>query len=86
MITCDFFTKRSPQTQERLAKIRCPVRLVHCGADIAYSVDHTFSFRDSLLAAGLSQVSVAEVPDACHFGTVTHSREYVLPLFLLGQI
>ncbi|KAJ7060373.1 Alpha/Beta hydrolase protein [Mycena amicta] len=84
--TVDFFTKREPYTVEALSNIRCPVRLIHCGADIAYPLHTTEEVADRLRAAQVP-VEVQQVAGAPHFGAVTHAPEInaLLHRFILSR-
>ncbi|KAJ7175062.1 Alpha/Beta hydrolase protein [Mycena crocata] len=63
-----------PPTAESLARIRCPVALVHCGADMAYPIAYTEERRDLLQTAGVdAKISVIE--GAPHAGNATHPKE-----------
>ncbi|KAF7297506.1 AB hydrolase-1 domain-containing protein [Mycena indigotica] len=73
--TVDFFTLRKAYTLDSLSKIRCPIRLIHCGADIAYPLDATEEVANRLRTAGVQDVSVQQLAGAPHFGAVTHPKE-----------
>ncbi|KAF7297503.1 AB hydrolase-1 domain-containing protein [Mycena indigotica] len=73
--TVDFFTLRKAYTIEALSKIQCPIRLLHCGADIAYPLETTEEVANRLRIAGVRDVSVQQIAGAPHFGAVTHPRE-----------
>ncbi|KAF7300036.1 AB hydrolase-1 domain-containing protein [Mycena kentingensis (nom. inval.)] len=72
--TVDFFVKRSPFTIEALKKIKCPVQLVHCSADIAYSLESTEQVAGLMREAGV-EVDVQQVSGAPHFGAATHPNQ-----------
>ncbi|KAJ7214670.1 hypothetical protein B0H12DRAFT_1242132 [Mycena haematopus] len=73
-VSVDFFTLREAYTVDAMRNITCPVRLVHCGADIAYNLSTTNQVADHLRTAGVS-VEVVQVPNAPHFGATTHPTE-----------
>ncbi|KAF7320705.1 AB hydrolase-1 domain-containing protein [Mycena chlorophos] len=73
--TVDFFTLREAYTMEALSNIQCPIRLIHCGADIAYPIEMTEELATRLTRAGVKNVVVQQIPDAPHFGTITHPKE-----------
>ncbi|KAJ7175796.1 Alpha/Beta hydrolase protein [Mycena filopes] len=72
--TVDFFTKRVAQPAEAVRKITCPVKLLHCGADIAYPIEYTEEVLKLLLANGV-KAQLIEIPGALHFGNVSSPRE-----------
>ncbi|KAJ7441770.1 Alpha/Beta hydrolase protein [Mycena galericulata] len=72
--TVDFFIKRTAQTPAAVSKITAPVKLVHCGADIAYAIEYTEEVLKLLQENGVN-ASIVEVPGAIHFGNVSHPRE-----------
>ncbi|KAF7326012.1 AB hydrolase-1 domain-containing protein [Mycena kentingensis (nom. inval.)] len=72
--TADFFIKRKAQTAAAVSRIRCPIKLVHCGADIAYALEYTEEVRALLHANGVD-VTLVEVPGAIHFGNVSNFKE-----------
>ncbi|KAJ6468937.1 Alpha/Beta hydrolase protein [Mycena sanguinolenta] len=65
---------REAYTVDTMRNITCPVRLVHCGADIAYDLSTTNQVADHLRTAGVS-FDVVEVPGAPHFGATTHPKQ-----------
>lgn len=69
-----FFTESKEQPISVLAKIRCPVRLVHCSSDIAYPLQLCEDLFQRLKAAGVD-VELLQVSDAAHFGCFTHPKE-----------
>ncbi|KAJ7049245.1 Alpha/Beta hydrolase protein [Mycena amicta] len=75
VVTVDFFTLRQAYTIEALSRILCPIRLIHCGADIAYPLESTEQVAEKLRQAGVRNVAVQQIRDAPHFGAVTHPRE-----------
>ncbi|KAJ7668005.1 Alpha/Beta hydrolase protein [Mycena rosella] len=72
--TVDFFTKRTAQTAAAVSKIVCPVKLIHCGADIAYAIEYTAEVLKLLQENGVN-AQIVEVPGAIHFGNVSHAKE-----------
>ncbi|KAK0441533.1 alpha/beta-hydrolase [Desarmillaria tabescens] len=71
--TVDFLNNRREYTTEELSRIRVPVKLVHCLGDIAYPQEYTEKFMRQLKDAAVT-VSLATIPDAPHFGVVTHGE------------
>ncbi|THH19524.1 hypothetical protein EW146_g1663 [Bondarzewia mesenterica] len=69
-----FFAKRKQFPPETLARIRCPVLLVHCGNDIAYPVEQAEEVQEALREAGV-EVVLKSVPDACQYCIVSHPKE-----------
>ncbi|KAJ6451822.1 Alpha/Beta hydrolase protein [Mycena vitilis] len=72
--TVDFFVKRTAQTAANVRKIRCPIKLIHCGADIAYAVEYTEEVHKLLRDNGVD-ARIVEIPGAIHFGNVSHPKE-----------
>ncbi|KAJ7634601.1 Alpha/Beta hydrolase protein [Roridomyces roridus] len=72
--TLDFFVNRKAQTPAAVRKITCPIKLVHCGADIAYGLEYTSDVEKLMHDNGVD-VSLVVVPDAVHFGNVSHAKE-----------
>ncbi|KAJ7075801.1 Alpha/Beta hydrolase protein [Mycena belliarum] len=70
-ISVAFFTER---TRPTLSGIACPVQLIHCGEDIAYTEEHTVELLDALRAAGVD-ARMHAVPDAPQWGNITHSAQ-----------
>ncbi|KAF8155559.1 Alpha/Beta hydrolase protein [Crassisporium funariophilum] len=73
-VSVKFFTDRKPHSLEVLRGVKCPILLVHCGGDIAYPFHYVEELRHRMEDAGLN-VQVTQVPDAAHFGSVTHPDE-----------
>lgn len=73
-VSVKFFTDRKPHPMSALEKIKCPIRLVHCGDDIAYPLHYVEELRDLLEQANLD-VQITIVEDASHFGCVTKPDE-----------
>ncbi|EJD43847.1 alpha/beta-hydrolase [Auricularia subglabra TFB-10046 SS5] len=72
VMTVTIFTDREDFSHEELAALRnVPVTLVHCLADIAYPQEYFESFARRLQEANVP-TTVHRVPDAAHFGAVTH--------------
>ncbi|KAJ6571003.1 Alpha/Beta hydrolase protein [Mycena vulgaris] len=72
--TVDFFTKQTAQTPAAVRKITCPVKLIHCGADIAYAVKYSAEVLKLLQDNGVA-AQLVEVPGATHFGNVSNPKE-----------
>ncbi|KAL1702671.1 Alpha/Beta hydrolase protein [Schizophyllum commune] len=73
-ISVNFFVDRKAHPIETLAKVKCPVHLIHCGGDIAYPFEFVTELQQAMQKAGVN-VHVSTVPDAPHFGPVTHPKE-----------
>lgn len=71
-----FFVSGQPHTASEFKRVKCPVHLVHCGGDIAYSLECVEEIQNLFEKVGKS-VQLTQVPDAPHFGPVTHREEYV---------
>ncbi|KAK0220543.1 alpha/beta-hydrolase [Armillaria fumosa] len=67
----DFLNNRKEYSKHELSRIRVPVNLVHCLEDIAYPLAYSERFMRQLKEAGVT-VSLATIPEAPHFGVVTH--------------
>jgi pimeloyl-ACP methyl ester carboxylesterase len=76
IVTVKFFVNRTPHSIEELARIRCPVALVHCSADVAYPIKYTEAVQDLLYRAGID-ARILTIEGAAHNGNVTHPDEYV---------
>jgi pimeloyl-ACP methyl ester carboxylesterase len=74
--TLDFFCNRKAHPIENLAKIKAPIRAIHCGKDIAYPVEYAEEFLNALHKAGVKADMIVEA-DASHFGSVTHAKSCV---------
>ncbi|KAJ6557950.1 Alpha/Beta hydrolase protein [Mycena capillaripes] len=72
--TVDFFTKRTAQPPAAVRKVQCPIKLVHCGADIAYAVEYTEEVLKLLQENGV-EAQMVEIPGAIHFGNVSNPKE-----------
>ncbi|KAJ7269641.1 Alpha/Beta hydrolase protein [Mycena rebaudengoi] len=83
--TVDFFVKRKAQTPEAVRRITCPVKLIHCGADIAYTREDTAAVLALLRNNGVDaeldvggrrfSVDLTRIEGAFHFGNVSHYKE-----------
>ncbi|KNZ81360.1 hypothetical protein J132_01218 [Termitomyces sp. J132] len=84
--TVDFFTEKMDYSTEKLGRIQCSVKLIHCSEDIAYPLHHTEELLQRLVDAGVD-VELEVVSDAPHFGTVTNAIEInsLLHDFLMKQ-
>lgn len=67
----DFCNNRREYSNDQLSRIHVPVKLVHCLGDIAYPREYTEKFMRQLKDAGVI-VSLDTIPEAPHFGVVTH--------------
>lgn len=81
-LTVKFFVDRKPHPRDILARIQCPINLIHCGGDIAYQMNYVEELRDALQGAGRN-VRVSQIADAPHFGCVTHPDQCVYFLYSL---
>ncbi|KAJ6582894.1 Alpha/Beta hydrolase protein [Mycena vulgaris] len=72
--TVDFIIKRTAQPASAVSKITCPVKLVHCGADIAYAIEYSEEVLKLLKDNGVN-AQLVEVPGAVHFGNVSNPKE-----------
>ncbi|KAK0494417.1 alpha/beta-hydrolase [Armillaria luteobubalina] len=66
-----FLNNRKEYSKDELSQICVPVKLVHCLEDIAYPLEYSERFMRQLKEAGAT-VSLATIPEAPHFGVVTH--------------
>ncbi|KAK0237496.1 alpha/beta-hydrolase [Armillaria nabsnona] len=69
--TVDFCNNRREYSNDQLSRIHVPVKLIHCLGDIAYPREYTERFMRQLKDAGVI-VSLDTIPEAPHFGVVTH--------------
>ncbi|TFK75503.1 alpha/beta-hydrolase [Pluteus cervinus] len=65
---------RKPRTQEALAKITCPVRIIHCADDIAYPFELAQELERELREAGVVRVDLKQVPGP-HYGSVVNAAD-----------
>ncbi|KAK0220560.1 alpha/beta-hydrolase [Armillaria fumosa] len=70
--TVDFCNNRREYSNVQLSRIHVPVKLVHCLGDIAYPQEYTEKFMRQLKSAGVI-VTLDMIPEAPHFGIVTHA-------------
>ncbi|EIM92308.1 alpha/beta-hydrolase [Stereum hirsutum FP-91666 SS1] len=75
-ILVGFFTKREPHCRENLMKVKCPILLIHSGADIAYPLEYLEELHASLKDANVD-ARITHIPNSPHFSCVTHSKQYV---------
>lgn len=71
-----FFVSGQPHAASEFKRVKCPIHLVHCGGDIAYPLEGVEEIQSLFEEVGKS-VQVTQVPEAPHFGPVTHREEYV---------
>ncbi|KAK0237578.1 alpha/beta-hydrolase [Armillaria nabsnona] len=69
--TINFINNRKEYSKDQLSRICVPVKLVHCLGDIAYPPEYSERFMRQLKEAAVT-VSLATIPEAPHFGIVTH--------------
>ncbi|KAG6888724.1 hypothetical protein C0992_007633 [Termitomyces sp. T32_za158] len=74
LVTVKFFTEKVDYSTEKLNRIQCPVKLIHCSADIAYPIHHTEELFQRLINSGVN-AELEVVEDAPHFGTITNGSE-----------
>ncbi|KAK0203376.1 alpha/beta-hydrolase [Desarmillaria ectypa] len=67
----DFINNRKEYTKDQLSRIRVPVKLVHCLGSIAYPQEYSEKFMQQLKDAAV-EVSLTAIPEAPHFGVITH--------------
>ncbi|PPQ69671.1 hypothetical protein CVT24_001204 [Panaeolus cyanescens] len=73
-VSVKFFTDRKPHPPSALERVKCPVLLAHCGADIAYPMHYVEELRDLLQQSNVD-VQITTIHDASHFGCVTKPEE-----------
>ncbi|KAJ7366155.1 Alpha/Beta hydrolase protein [Mycena albidolilacea] len=85
-VTVMFFLNREPLSVSTLARIRCPVALVHCSEDIAYPIHHAQELLNLMQSAGVD-AQLLTIDCAPHYGNVTHFRQTnkLLYKFLLAS-
>ncbi|KAJ6578216.1 Alpha/Beta hydrolase protein [Mycena capillaripes] len=85
-VTVKFFLHREPHSISELARIRCPVSLVHCSEDVVYPRHYAEELLADLDRAGLD-ANLHTIDGAPHFGNVTHANETntLLYNFILGN-
>lgn len=67
ILSVDWFLDRKPLSVESLAKINCPISLIHCADDIAYPIKSAQELQSLLQEAGRTDVFLYQVPGP-HFG------------------
>jgi acetyl esterase/lipase len=78
IVVVKFFQSRPPCLLSTLAKICCPVRLIHFDGDIVYTLDEINALETDLKAAGVD-AQILSVPGGCHYGsTMGDSKECVV--------
>ncbi|KAJ7599050.1 hypothetical protein C8J56DRAFT_769695, partial [Mycena floridula] len=75
--TVKFFTDREKHTTAALAKITCPVQLVHALADVAYPLEHTETFMRQLEEAHID-VKLDKLDEASTFKLCCHPLTLML--------
>ncbi|KAG5635365.1 hypothetical protein H0H81_011540 [Sphagnurus paluster] len=75
-----WFLNRRPQSRAALAKIACPIRLIHCEDDVAYDFRHAQELEAQLRHAGVADVELYEVSGP-HYGCVINPQA-VNPILL----
>ncbi|KAJ6587276.1 Alpha/Beta hydrolase protein [Mycena sp. CBHHK59/15] len=79
-VTVKFFTNRDPHPVSSLSRVRCPITLIHCSADVAYPIEYCNELLELMKSAQLD-VNVQVIDGAPHFGSVTHPKEMNALLF-----
>ncbi|KAJ6491027.1 Alpha/Beta hydrolase protein [Mycena sanguinolenta] len=70
-VTVRYLQNQKPYTAADLARIRCPVLLLHCNADVIYTRESAEELLALLRSAGVdARLDVLE--GAPHYGNVTH--------------
>ncbi|KAK0490089.1 alpha/beta-hydrolase [Armillaria luteobubalina] len=84
--TVDFCNNRREYSNDQLSRIHVPVKLVHCLGNIAYPQEYTETFMRQLKDAGVA-VTLATIPEAPHFGVVTHADivNHILHEFIIDS-
>ncbi|KAF8147910.1 Alpha/Beta hydrolase protein [Mycena galopus ATCC 62051] len=85
-VTVRFFLNHEPFSISTLARIRCPVALVHCSEDISYPIHHAQELLNLMQSAGVD-AQLLIIDQAPHYGNVTHIKETneLLYKFLLAS-
>lgn len=78
VLCVDWHIKRKPFTKDFVAKIRCPISIVHFEDDIAYPLRHARELVSQLRDTGHTDVALTQVPGP-YFGHVI-SPEFVNPI------
>lgn len=73
-VTVKFFLNRPPHPVKSLARIECPVALVHCSEDIAYPIHHAQELLNLMQSAGIDPQFLT-LDGAPHYGIITHLEE-----------
>ncbi|KAJ6586017.1 Alpha/Beta hydrolase protein [Mycena capillaripes] len=73
-LTVKFVRSRTQYPPSALARIRCPVLLVHCSEDIVYPLSHADELLKYLQSAKID-ARLCILEGAPHFGNVTHPNE-----------
>jgi pimeloyl-ACP methyl ester carboxylesterase len=73
-ITLDFFqADREHYSHAGFSKIRCPVKLLFCSEDVAYTLEQSEELLELMQDSGVD-ASLEQIP-ACHFGHVGKASE-----------
>ncbi|KAF7349769.1 Alpha/beta hydrolase [Mycena sanguinolenta] len=73
-VTVRYLENQAPQDASALARVRCPVLLLHCSADLAYTLESAEELLSTLRAANVdAKLDVLE--GAPHMGNVTHPTQ-----------
>ncbi|KAJ3839057.1 Alpha/Beta hydrolase protein [Lentinula raphanica] len=72
LISYEIFRSRKALPLEALSRISCPVKLIHGGGSIVYSISYTEAFMQELQEAGVN-VSMEVIPYAPHYLCVDYA-------------
>lgn len=78
-VSVKFFLDRHPYPVPSLQKVACPVHLVHCAEDVAYSFEMTEETRAYMKTAGID-ARVSQIVNAPQIGCATHPEQCVVRL------
>ncbi|KJA23107.1 hypothetical protein HYPSUDRAFT_138152 [Hypholoma sublateritium FD-334 SS-4] len=80
-VSVKFFLDRHPYPVSSLRKITCPVHLVHCSEDVAYSLEMTEEMCAHMKTAGID-VRLSQIANAPQIGCATHPEPCVVDYLL----
>ncbi|KAF9455874.1 Alpha/Beta hydrolase protein [Collybia nuda] len=72
-VNVEWFLHREPIPKEALAKVSCPVTIIHCADDIAYFLRYAQEFENTLREAGVQDVALCQIAGP-HFGSVVNAQ------------
>lgn len=73
-VSVKFFGDREVHSAKSFRKIRAPVKLVHCSADVAYRFQSAQELLERLTNAAV-EADMVTIDGASHFGNTTHPKE-----------